>query len=108
MTVLRVLCVDDSADDAELNALALQRHGFELVTKRVDRRDDAQAALAQEWDLILCDYSMPAFSAIAMLELIKELGADVPCLIVSGAVGEEAAVETIRRGADVDVFTNII
>ncbi|HTA37997.1 MAG TPA: diguanylate cyclase, partial [Candidatus Acidoferrales bacterium] len=106
MPELRVLCVDDSADDAELNVLALQRHGFELVTKRVDRRDDAQAALAQEWDLILCDYSMPAFSAIAMLELIKELGADVPCLIVSGAVGEEAAVETIRMGAYDYVFKN--
>jgi diguanylate cyclase (GGDEF)-like protein/PAS domain S-box-containing protein len=106
LAVLRVLCVDDSADDAELNVLALQRHGFELVTKRVDRRDDAQVALAQEWDLILCDYSMPAFSAIAMLELIKDLGADVPCLIVSGAVGEEAAVETIRMGAYDYVFKN--
>ena len=49
---------------------------------------------------------MPAFSAIAMLELIKELGADVPCLIVSGAVGEEAAVETIRMGAYDYVFKN--
>ena len=106
MPELRVLCVDDSADDAELNALALQRHGFDLVTKRVDRRDDAQAALGQEWDLVLCDYSMPAFSAIAMLELIKELGVDVPCLIVSGAVGEEAAVETIRMGAYDYVFKN--
>jgi diguanylate cyclase (GGDEF)-like protein/PAS domain S-box-containing protein len=103
---LRVLCVDDSPDDAELNVLALQRHGFDLRTKRVDRREDAQAALAEEWDLILCDYSMPAFSAIAMLELIKELGADVPCLIVSGAVGEEAAVETIRMGAYDYVFKN--
>lgn len=106
MAELRVLCVDDSADDAELNVLALQRHGFDLVAKRVDRRDDAQVALAQEWDLILCDYSMPAFSAIAMLELIKELGADIPCLIVSGAVGEEAAVETIRMGAYDYVFKN--
>jgi diguanylate cyclase (GGDEF)-like protein/PAS domain S-box-containing protein len=103
---LRVLCVDDSPDDAELNVLALQRHGFELRTTRVDRRDDAAEVLAEEWDLILCDYAMPAFSAIAMLELIKELGVDVPCLIVSGAVGEEAAVETIRMGAYDYVFKN--
>jgi diguanylate cyclase (GGDEF)-like protein/PAS domain S-box-containing protein len=103
---LRVLCVDDSADDAELNILALQKHGFDMTTKRVDRREDAEALLREVWDLILCDYSMPAFSAIAMLELIKEVGADVPCLIVSGAVGEEAAVETIRMGAYDYVFKN--
>ncbi|HTX60138.1 MAG TPA: EAL domain-containing protein [Verrucomicrobiae bacterium] len=103
---LRVLCVDDSADDAELNVLALGRHGYTLDWQRVDRRDDAEAALRQKWDLILCDYSMPAFSAIAMLELIKEVGADIPCLIVSGAVGEEAAVETIRLGAYDYIFKN--
>jgi diguanylate cyclase (GGDEF)-like protein/PAS domain S-box-containing protein len=104
---LRVLCVDDSPDDAELNILALQRHGFILETKRVDRRDEAQVVLLGEsWDLILCDYSMPAFSAIAMLELIKELAVDIPCLIVSGAVGEEAAVETIRLGAYDYIFKN--
>jgi len=62
--------------------------------------------LEQTWDLILCDYSMPAFSAISMLELVKELEVDVPCLIVSGAVGEEAAVETIRLGAYDYIFKN--
>ncbi len=102
-----MLCVDDSPDDAELNALALQRHGYLLEARRVDRRDDAQTALLDgPWDLILCDYSMPSFSAIAMLELIRELDADVPCLIVSGAVGEEAAVETIRLGAYDYIFKN--
>jgi diguanylate cyclase (GGDEF)-like protein/PAS domain S-box-containing protein len=104
---LRVLCVDDSPDDAELNVLALQRHGYDVDTKRVDKRDDAQGVLLDEqWDLILCDYSMPSFSATAMLELIKELSVDVPCLIVSGAVGEEAAVETIRLGAYDYIFKN--
>lgn len=93
---LRVLCIDDSADDAELNVLALQRHGFAVATKRVDRREDAHKALTEEqWDLILCDYSMPHFSAIGMLDLIRELSVDLPCLIVSGAVGEEAAVVSI-------------
>ena len=81
---MRVLCVDDSPDDADLNILALQRHGYDVDGKRVDKREDAQSALLdEEWDLILCDYSMPSFSAIVMLELIKELNVDVPCLIVS-------------------------
>lgn len=53
----------------------------------------------QAWDLVLCDYSMPNFSAPAMLELLRALDTDVPALVVSGAIGEEAAVETIRLGA---------
>lgn len=104
---LRVLSVDDSPDDAELNVLALQRHGFTVESVRVDRREDAQVALTgQAWDLILCDYSMPQFSAPGMLDLLRELETDTPCLIVSGAIGEEAAVETIRMGAYDYIFKN--
>ena len=104
---LRVLCVDDSADDAELNVLALQRHGFTVESIRVDQRDDAEAALTgQAWDLILCDYSMPKFSAPDMLELLRSFGTDTPALVVSGAIGEEAAVETIRLGAYDYIFKN--
>ncbi len=106
-STLRVLCVDDSPDDAELNVLALERHGLKVESRRVDQRDDARAALdSGVWDLILCDYSMPAFSALAMLELIRDRDVDVPCLIVSGAVGEEAAAETIRLGAYDYIFKN--
>jgi diguanylate cyclase (GGDEF)-like protein/PAS domain S-box-containing protein len=104
---LQVLCVDDSADDAELNVLALQRHGFTIAYRRVERREDAERALDEtQWDLILCDYKMPQFSAPAMLELLAERGADIPCLIVSGAIGEEAAVETIKLGAYDYIFKN--
>ncbi|HET7814398.1 MAG TPA: EAL domain-containing protein [Candidatus Baltobacteraceae bacterium] len=106
---LRVLCVDDSADDAELNVMALQRHGYTVQFDRVDSPEDAQAMLVQEqWDLILCDYSMPSFSAPAMLQLVADLQVDAPCLIVSGAIGEEAAVEAIRNGAYDYIFkTNL-
>ncbi len=104
---LRVLCVDDSQDDADLNILSLNRHGFSTETIRVDRRDDALAALTgQVWDLVLCDYSMPSFSAPDMLSLLREVGSEAPCLIVSGAIGEEAAVETIRLGAYDYIFKN--
>ncbi len=104
---LRVLCVDDSEDDAELNVMALRRHGYEIESKRVDRREAAgRELIAGEWDLILCDFSMPHFSANAMLELIAEGEYDVPTLIVSGAVGEEAAAEMIRLGAYDYIFKN--
>ncbi|MBV8637722.1 MAG: EAL domain-containing protein [Candidatus Eremiobacteraeota bacterium] len=104
---LRVLCVDDSPDDAELNVLALTRHGFAVESLRVDQPADATAALdEQSWDLILCDYSMPQFSAPDMLELLRERESDTPTLVVSGAIGEEAAVETIRLGAYDYIFKN--
>ena len=104
---LRVLCVDDSPDDAELNVLALERHGFSVESQRVDEREAARVALAEQtWDLILCDYSMPHFSAQSMLELLRAQGSEVPTLVVSGAIGEEAAVETIRLGAYDYIFKN--
>lgn len=104
---LRVLCVDDSSDDAELNVMALQRHGYVIEHERADTPEDAQRLLIQrQWDLVLCDYSMPKFSAFAMLEMLATLQVDSPCLIVSGAIGEEAAVEAIRRGAYDYIFKN--
>jgi diguanylate cyclase (GGDEF)-like protein/PAS domain S-box-containing protein len=104
---LRVLCVDDSADDADLNVLALERHGFAVESQRVDERAAAIDMLGgQSWDLILCDYSMPSFSAPAMLEILRARSNDVPCLVVSGQIGEEAAVETIRLGAYDYIFKN--
>ncbi|HET6895375.1 MAG TPA: EAL domain-containing protein [Candidatus Baltobacteraceae bacterium] len=104
---LRVLCIDDSPDDADLNVMALQRHGYVIEHERADTPEQAQKLLVErQWDLILCDYSMPQFSAPAMLDLLAELRVDVPCLIVSGAIGEEAAVETIRRGAYDYIFKN--
>jgi diguanylate cyclase (GGDEF)-like protein/PAS domain S-box-containing protein len=103
---LRVLCVDDSEDDTELNIISLRRHGFEIEARRVDCREDAQRALDEHWDLILCDFSMPNFSAGSMLELLSERDEDIPTLIVSGAVGEEAAADLIRNGAYDYIFKN--
>lgn len=103
---LRVLCVDDSADDAELNLIALRRAGYKPEWIRVDNRSDAEDALDQRWDLVLCDFSMPGFSANGFLELLAEKAVAVPCIIVSGAIGEEAAAEAIRLGASDYVFKN--
>lgn len=96
---LRVLCVDDSRDDAELNVLALMRHGYEVTSRRVDTPEDASDALDEKWDLVLCDYSMPKFSANGLLNLLTERTTEAPCIIVSGAIGDEAAAEAIRLGA---------
>lgn len=104
---LRALLVDDSADDSELNMHALRRHGYEVTSTRVDTPHTAAAALRDGvWDVVLCDYSMPNFSAPAMLTLLRTIETDIPCIIVSGAIGEEAAVEVMRDGAYDYVFKN--
>ncbi len=97
---LRVLVVEDSPQDAELVVRELRRRGYEPAWQRVDTREDMQAALRnQPWDLVLADYAMPSFSAPEALALMKRTGLDVPFIIVSGTIGEEAAVESLRAGA---------
>ena len=107
MNEVRALLVDDSADDAELNALALRRSGLKIVSQRVETRDAASAALREgRWDIVLCDYEMPNFSAPALLALLLDMHLDLPCIIVSGAIGEEAAADVMRLGAIDYVFKN--
>jgi diguanylate cyclase (GGDEF)-like protein len=99
--LLRVLIVEDSEDDAELLAIELERGGYDVVHQRVDTREDMQIALqnSQPWDIVLADYSMPQFSAIAALELLKEYELDLPFVIVSGKIGEHTAVAAMKAGA---------
>jgi signal transduction histidine kinase len=97
---LRVLIVEDNERDAALLVRELQRGGYDLAFKRVDTQDAMNAAIeTQSWDLVVSDYSMPCFSAQAALALVKERALDLPFIIVSGAVGEEVAVEAMRAGA---------
>ncbi len=97
---LRTLHVEDSERDAALLIHHLKRAGYELTSKRVDTYEAMKAALETEpWDLILCDYSMPHFNALAAVALLKETGLDIPFIIISGTVGEDVAVEAMRAGA---------
>jgi signal transduction histidine kinase len=97
---LRVLIVEDNERDAALLVRELQRGGYDLTFERVDTPDAMNAALdKQSWDLVMSDYSMPGFSAQAALAVIKERAPDLPFIIISGAVGEEVAVDAMRAGA---------
>jgi len=99
-TPLHVLIVEDSEDDTLLLVRALRRGGYDLTFERVETAAAMSAALDQQtWDIIISDYAMPYFSAPAALTLLKESGLDLPFIIVSGAVGEETAVEAMRAGA---------
>jgi two-component system cell cycle sensor histidine kinase/response regulator CckA len=96
---LRVLIVEDSDTDAALTERVLRKGGFAPICERVETAEAMAAALESgPWDVVVSDYTMPRFSAPAAFALLKDKGLDVPFIIVSGTVGEEAAVEAMRLG----------
>jgi len=97
---LRVLIVDDSDDDALLMIHALKKGGYDPLHERVEDAEAMQQALEKRsWDVILCDYQMPQFNGLAAITLLRQAASDIPLIIVSGAIGEETAVECMRSGA---------
>ena len=97
---LNILVVEDSAEDLVFIIRELQRGGYEPVYQRVETAEDFMAALAVGgWEAVIADYSLPQFSAMEALELLQASGIDLPFLIVSGAIGEEMAVEAMKSGA---------
>lgn len=97
---LRVLLVEDSADDALLILRQLRKGDFDVISTRVDTPAALTEALAsQPWDIVLSDYTMPHFNGLAALRLVRQSHPDLPFVLVSGAVGEEAAAEVMRSGA---------
>lgn len=98
--MLRVLVVEDSQNDTLLIVREIQRSGYTVEFQRVETKTAMHEALSKnQWDVIISDYSMPRFSAIAALETLKASGLDVPFLIVSGTIGEETAIATLKAGA---------
>ncbi len=97
---LRLLLAEDNAADAMLVAAALERQGFVTRMTQVTCADEFRAALASDrFEIILCDYMIPGFGAIEALEILREIGVDLPLIIVSGTIGESVAVEAMRKGA---------
>jgi len=98
---LRVLIVEDAPADAELCRRELARAGLEFTAQCVDREIDFERALAEFVpDLILSDFSMPtAFDGLTALDMTRAISPDIPFVFVSGTIGEDRAVEAMRRGA---------
>ncbi|MBI4492016.1 MAG: EAL domain-containing protein, partial [Chloroflexi bacterium] len=98
-TPLRVLILEDRPDDAELMVSELKRAGLEPRWQRVEDESEYVDHLDAGLDLILADYTLPQFDAPRALQLLQARGLDVPFIVVSGTIGEELAVECLRRGA---------
>ena len=97
---LRILNLEDDANDAELNEAMISARWPGCEFKRVGRRKDYIAALERaDFDLILSDYTMPDFDGRQALALAREKCPDIPFLFVSGTIGEDAAIEALKNGA---------
>ncbi|MEW8397031.1 MAG: EAL domain-containing protein [Candidatus Thiodiazotropha sp.] len=97
---IKVLIVEDLTYDAELMALRLRDEGFDIDYSRVQAEADYLAALADQPDLVLCDWHLPQFSGLRALSLLRQQDLDLPFIIVSGGIGEEAAIDALRQGAN--------
>ncbi len=99
-TTLRLLVLEDEPNDAELNIAELQDAGYHCEWKRVDTRADFLEQLdLHDYDLILSDYSLPAFDGLTALRLVLEHEIDTPFILVSGTLGEDVAIESLKAGA---------
>jgi two-component system cell cycle sensor histidine kinase/response regulator CckA len=97
---LRVLIVEDSEDDAILIMHELERAGYAPAWERVEDATAMRGALgSHDWELIISDWAMPVFSALAALAVLKATGLDIPFIIVSGTIGEEFVVAALQGGA---------
>jgi two-component system, cell cycle sensor histidine kinase and response regulator CckA len=97
---LSVLIVEDSEDDMLLMLRELRRGGYTIDYVRVDTPVAMQAALdRQPWDIVIADYTLPAFSAPEALKLLQSQKFDLPFIIVSGTIGEDTAVTAMKAGA---------
>ncbi|HEX8236640.1 MAG TPA: response regulator [Abditibacteriaceae bacterium] len=100
MSFLHILLLEDSLLDAELTEAQLLEGGLPCKMVRVEKRDDFLRQLQNEtFDLILADYSLPSFDGISALQLARSVRPDTPFIFLSGALGEELAIETLKSGA---------
>ena len=100
MAELHILLVEDDQLDAELVIRELRKSGYDPRWQRVDTQAEFMNCLAQDPpDVIISDHAMPQFSSIGALQCLHESRLTIPFIVVSHAIGEEEAVELMRKGA---------
>jgi PAS domain S-box-containing protein len=99
MTPLQALILEDSKDDVELLLLYLRRTGFNVTHSVAENMKQFRAALMEkDFDVVLSDYTLPGWTGLDAARELRGMGKDTPLLLVTGTLGEEAAVECIKQG----------
>jgi PAS domain S-box-containing protein len=96
---LKVLMIEDSEMDSALLSAALEDSGYDVQATRIETEKELRDRLQENWDIILSDYNLPAFSGLKALQVLTESAQDIPIIIVSGIIGEERAASVIKAGA---------
>lgn len=100
-TPIHALVIEDSEDDFALLVDTLSRQAVDIACERVETESEMRAALKRDaWDLVISDHHLPGFSSGGALLTLREFDSFIPFLIVSGTIGEEAAVLAMHSGAD--------
>jgi hypothetical protein len=98
---LRILVLEDMEDDLEIIEYMLEKAGMHFQTKRVDTKEQFVAALhTYNADVILSDHFLPTFNSLEALAITRQSGFQIPFILVTGAISEEFAVNTLKQGAD--------
>jgi signal transduction histidine kinase len=99
---LRVLFVEHSAADVELCVHELRRAGLEVEVDVAPTREEYESLLAsgKAYDVVLSDYRLPGWTGMDALDLLRAVDRELPFVLVTGSLGDEGAVECIKRGAD--------
>jgi len=102
---IKVLFIEDNEDHAFLINHELKKGGYDPTLKRVDTMEDVRSSLDSEgWDVLLCDYSLPGFNGVNVIEEYRKRNLDYPFIVVSGEIGEDTAVTLMKLGAHDYVF----
>ena len=97
---IRILHLEDDPNDSELLIMILADENIPSEVYRVETRRDFESALEkQRWNLVISDYSLPSFDGLKALSLTRERLGDMPFILFSGTIGEETAIECLKRGA---------
>src|SRR5579864_6109905 len=99
-SLLRVLHLEDDPDYSDLVGTMLQREGYEVELVLAVNRPQFEAALMRDgYDIILADYLLPDYNGLEALRTAKKHCPETPFLLVSGTIGEQAAIESLKTGA---------
>jgi signal transduction histidine kinase len=96
---LRVLHLEDSELDHELAATHLRRSGLDVTMRRIESEAELRHALGEPWDAVLSDFNLPGFGGLEALAMVRAAGRAIPFILLSGEIGEDMAVQSMRHGA---------